>query len=280
MTICIIGLGLLGGSFALGLKSRVPGLTVTGVDLNEEHGRKALSLGIADQVLPLEDAVPQARLVVLATPVNSILSLIAPVLDLLKPGGTLIDFGSTKEQICQAVRTHPKRGQYVAAHPIAGTEYSGPEAAFASLLWGKNMILCERDLSRPESLELIEDLCTRLEMPLRYMAAKEHDLHLAYVSHLSHISSFALSSTVLEKEKDETHIFDMAGSGFSSTVRLAKSAPHMWTPILSQNAANISEALERYINQLQAFKRAIEAGDERTTNVLIKKANEIKRILS
>lgn len=280
MNICIIGLGLLGGSFALGLRNRVPGLTVTGVDANEEHGRKAVSLGIANQILPLEDALSKARLVVLATPVNGILNLIEPVLELLNPTSTLIDFGSTKEKICRAVREHPKRGQYVAAHPIAGTEYSGPEAAFASLLWGKNMILCEREQSRPESLQLVEDLCARLEMPLRYMSAKEHDLHLAYVSHLSHISSFALSSTVLEKEKDETHIFDMAGSGFSSTVRLAKSAPHMWTPILSQNAANISEALEKYIEQLQAFKRAIEAGDEQATNGLIKKANGIGRILS
>lgn len=280
MNICIIGLGLLGGSFALGLKSRFPGLIVTGVEASEEHATKALSLGIADRILPLEDAVPQALLVVLATPVNSILNLMEPVLELLNPESTLIDFGSTKEKICRAVQDHPRRRQYVAAHPIAGTEYSGPEAAFASLLWGKNMILCEREQSRNESLLLVEDLCNRLEMPLRYLSAKEHDLHLAYVSHLSHISSFALSSTVLEKERNETRIFDMAGSGFSSTVRLAKSAPHMWTPILSQNAANISEALERYINQLQAFKRAIEAGDEQATNGLIKKANEINRILS
>ena len=279
MNICIIGLGLLGGSFALGLKAKHSSLTVIGVDSKEAHATKALALGLVDEVLPLDEAVVQAELVVLATPVNSILSLIAPVLNKLKKESTLLDFGSTKEQICQQVKKHPKRGQYVAAHPIAGTEYSGPEAAFASLLIGKNMIICEPELSRRESLQLVEELCTSLEMPLRYMPAKEHDLHLAYVSHLSHISSFALSSTVLGKEKDQKHIFDMAGSGFSSTVRLAKSAPHMWTPILSQNASNISEALGSYILHLQEFQRAIENQDEQATYQLIQKANDIRRIL-
>ena len=279
MNICIIGLGLLGGSFALGLKARHSSLTVTGVDSNEAHATKALALGLVDEVLPLDEAVMQAELVVLATPVNSILSLIAPVLNKLNAESTLLDFGSTKEKICQQVKKHPKRGQYVAAHPIAGTEYSGPEAAFASLLIGKNMIICEPELSRRESLQLVEKLCTSLEMPLRHMPAKEHDLHLAYVSHLSHISSFALSSTVLAKEKDQKHIFDMAGSGFSSTVRLAKSAPHMWTPIFSQNAFNISEALSSYILHLQEFQRAIEKQDEQATYQLIQKANDIRRIL-
>lgn len=279
MNICIVGLGLLGGSFSLGLKSRHPELAVTGVDSNEENASKALHLGIADQILPLEEAVGQARLVVLATPVNSLLGLMGTVLDKLPPESTLLDFGSTKEQICQLVREHPKRGQYVAAHPIAGTEYSGPEAAFASLLWEKTMILCERERSRPESLQLVEEICASLEMPLRYMSAKEHDLHLAYVSHLSHISSFALGITVLEKEKDERHLFDMAGSGFSSTVRLAKSSPQMWSPIFKQNARYVGEALDAYIRQLQRFKEAIEAQDEQATNSLIQKANEIRRIL-
>jgi prephenate dehydrogenase len=279
MNICIIGLGLLGGSFSLGLKSRWPGLFVTGVDANKEHCKQVISLGIADQVLPLEEAIKQARLVVLAIPVNGIQNVIKPVLDKLESGSTLLDFGSTKEQICQAVRAHPKRGQYVAGHPIAGTEYSGPQAAFTALLLQKNMIVCDREQSQPESLQLVTEVCAKLEMPLHYMSSKEHDLHLAYVSHLSHISSFALSSTVLEKEKDQQHIFDMAGSGFSSTVRLAKSSPQMWAPIFSHNARNISEALGKYMEQLQAFKESIEKRDEQTTSKLIKNANAIRRIL-
>lgn len=279
MNICIIGLGLLGGSFSLGLKSRRPEIRVTGVDNSAENAAKALQLGIADQILPLEEAVARARLVVLATPVNSLMGLMEKVLDKLAPESTLLDFGSTKEQICQLIREHPKRAQYVAAHPIAGTEYSGPEAAFASLLWQKTMIICERERSRPESLQLVEEVCASLEMPLRYMSAQEHDLHLAYVSHLSHISSFALGITVLEKEKNEKHLFDMAGSGFSSTVRLAKSSPQMWSPIFKQNARYVGEALEAYIQQLQVFKKAIEAQDEQATSSLIEKANEIRRIL-
>ncbi|WP_460922251.1 prephenate dehydrogenase [Pontibacter brevis] len=279
MIICIIGLGLLGGSFALGLKARKLPVTVLGVDNNPRHASQALERGIADEVLPLEDAVAKADLVVLATPVNVILQQLPSVLDLLPEGATLIDFGSTKQQLCDAVANHPKREQFVATHPIAGTEYSGPEAAFAALLEGKTMIICEKENSHPASLAMVEKLCDSLTMPLRYMPAAEHDLHFAYVSHLSHISSFALGLTVLDKEKNEKNIFDMAGSGFSSTVRLAKSSPQMWAPIFSQNRENVSEALAGYITKLQQFKDAIDARDEEQTKAMMEKANDIRRIL-
>ena len=279
MIISIIGLGLLGGSFALGVKTSRPEVKIIGVDANPQHAEKARSLGIADEVLPLEEAVKMSDLVVLATPVSAILKLMKPVLDLLPAGATLIDFGSTKEEICREVENHAKRGQFVATHPIAGTEYSGPEAAFESLLRKKTMIICEKERSHPESLQLVEKLCAELEMPLSYMDAAAHDLHLAYVSHLSHISSFALSITVLEKEKDQKNIFEMAGSGFSSTVRLAKSSPQMWAPIFTQNTQNISEALGMYIQQLQSFKEAVDAKNEEASNELMRKANDIRRIL-
>lgn len=279
MTISIIGLGLLGGSLALGLKDKWNKVRVIGVDSNPQHAEKALSLGIADEIMPLEEAVGQTDLIVLATPVSAILKLLIPILDLIPEGATLIDLGSTKEQICKAVAQHPKRGQFVALHPIAGTEYSGPEAAFSALLKEKTMIICEQEKSRQSSLELVENMCKDLEMRLSYMNAVEHDLHLAYVSHLSHISSFALSITVLDKEKDQKNIFDMAGSGFSSTVRLAKSAPSMWGPIFTQNSVNISEALESYIQQLQQFKKAIDEQDEAAHLELMRKANDIRRIL-
>ena len=279
MVISIIGLGLLGGSFALGQKEQNKGIRVIGVDSNPQHAAQALALGIADEILPLEQAVGQSDLVVLATPVNVILQLIPSVLELLPAGATLVDLGSTKEQICQAVAHHAKRAQFVALHPIAGTEYSGPEAAFASLLQGKTMIICEKEKSAPDSLQLVEGLCRGLDMQLRYMAAAEHDLHLAYVSHLSHISSFALGLTVLDKEKDERNIFDMAGSGFSSTVRLAKSSPQMWAPIFTQNKKNVLESLGSYIEQLQQFKASIESEDEARAKELMARANDIRRIL-
>jgi prephenate dehydrogenase len=279
MNITIIGLGLLGGSFALGLKAKGSPVKILGVDNNPQHAKQALELGIADKILSLEEAVSEADLIVLATPVSAILHLLPIVLDMLPAKATLIDFGSTKELLCEAVATHPKRTQFVATHPIAGTEYSGPEAAFAELLEGKTMIICEEEKSAPDSLEKVEQLCHILAMQLRYMPAAEHDLHFAYVSHLSHISSFALGLTVLDKEKNEKNIFDMAGSGFSSTVRLAKSSPDMWGPIFSQNRRNVSEALDGYIKQLQQFKDAIDARNEEETKAMMAKANDIRRIL-
>ncbi|PRY15684.1 prephenate dehydrogenase [Pontibacter ummariensis] len=279
MKLCVIGLGLLGGSFALAVKAIHKNTFVLGVDANPAHGQRALERGIADEVLPLPEALKQSDLVVLATPVDVIYTLLPEVLDLIPDQATVVDLGSTKDLLCQVVAQHPKRGQFVAAHPIAGTEYSGPDAAFASLLEHKTMIICEREKSGPASLALVEELCRDLQMPLRYMGAKEHDLHLAYVSHLSHISSFALGLTVLDKEQDEKNIFDMAGSGFSSTVRLAKSSPAMWGPIFAQNKKNVSEALESYIRQLQEFKATIDKDQQQEAKELMAKANEIRRIL-
>ena len=264
---------------ALGLKEKLTNLTVTGVDTNPAHAQKALELRIVDQLLPLEVAVADADLIVLAVPVSAILTLLPRVLDLLKTGAVVIDLGSTKELICATAASHPRRNQFVAVHPIAGTENNGPEAAFASLLKEKTMIICEQEKSQPAAVALVEDLCRQLDMRLSYMDAASHDLHLAYVSHLSHISSFALGITVLDKEKNEQNIFDMAGSGFSSTVRLAKSSPDMWAPIFMQNSRNVSEALASYIQKLQYFKQIIDSQDENRSHALMQEANEIRRIL-
>ncbi|RDC62933.1 prephenate dehydrogenase [Adhaeribacter pallidiroseus] len=279
MKLCIVGIGLLGGSFALGIKDKISDLKITGVDANPEHAKKALELGIVQEILNLEAAVAEADLIVLAIPVNAIISLLPRVLDVMASTAIVIDLGSTKELICAAVQDHPRRHQFVAVHPIAGTENTGPEAAFASLLPGKTMIICEKEKSDPVAVQLIEELCRNLEMRISYMDAASHDLHLAYVSHLSHISSFALGITVLDKEKNEQNIFDMAGSGFSSTVRLAKSSPDMWAPIFTQNGKNISEALASYIEKLQFFKKIIDNQDESSSYALMKEANEIRRIL-
>lgn len=281
MNICIVGLGLLGGSTALGLKSTNSDLRIIGVDNNRQHAASALTSDIADKIMNLEQGVAEADVTILATPVNIILQQLPLVLDMLPRNAVVVDLGSTKEQICNSVVRHAKRGQYVAAHPIAGTERSGPDAAFADLLFQKQMILCDREKSDIEALEVVENLFKlKLQMRLSYMTSEAHDRHIAYVSHLSHISSFALSATVLEKEKDERSIFEMAGSGFSSTVRLAKSSAAMWSPIFTQNTSNVSAALDAYIKNLQAFKTIIDTKNEKGSSELINNANRIKRVLS
>lgn len=281
MTIGIVGLGLLGGSTALALKEHLPGVQLIGVDTSQDHASEALRRGIADRILPLSEAVQHAEVVILAVPVDTMLRLLPPVLDKISAQGVVVDLGSTKEQICQVVDQHPLRGRFVAAHPIAGTERSGPEAAFRELLIGKQMIICDRARTDEDALARATHIFgEKLMMKISYMDSAAHDRHIAYVSHLSHITSFALSNAVLAKEKDEKSIFEMAGSGFSSTVRLAKSNPEMWTPIFSQNARNVGQALGAYIEQLQLFKTWLEQQNEEEMHRWMEDANAIKTILS
>ncbi len=279
MVVSIVGIGLLGGSFALAVREKYPKMRFIGVDTSAVNCQLALAKGIVDEVLPLAEAIAQSTLVVLATPVNIIIDLLPTVLDLLPSGATIVDLGSTKGLICDVADAHPKRAQFVAAHPMAGTENSGPGAAFKELLSGKNLIICDREKSNPDSLTLTESLFRDVGMRLFYMTPQEHDLHLAYVSHLSHISAFALGLTVLEKEKDEQAIFDMASTGFSSTVRLAKSSPQMWAPIFDQNRINVSDALAAYIEFLQQFKQVIDDQDVTTSLDFMQRANVIRRVL-
>jgi len=250
-----------------------------GVDTSVVNGQLALAKGIVDDVLPLDEAIAQSELVVLATPVNVLMNLLPTILDQLPPNATVVDLGSTKGLICEIADAHPRRSQFVAAHPMAGTENSGPGAAFRDLLPGKNLIICDRQKSAPDSLALVESLFRDAGMRLFYMTPQEHDLHLAYVSHLSHISAFALGLTVLEKEKDERAIFDMASTGFSSTVRLAKSSPQMWAPIFDQNRVNVSDALAAYIEFLQQFKKVIDEQDVSASLDFMQQANVIRRVL-
>jgi prephenate dehydrogenase len=279
MKICIVGLGLIGGSFSLGLKSKNENIKTIGVDINQKNAERAVELGIADEIMDFKEGVKMADLTILATPVNVMLNQLVTALDVVPEGGTILDLGSTKENLSKAVENHPKRRQYVSGHPIAGTENSGPDAAFASLMKNKIMILCDKDKSDPTAFEKVIEVCNMLEMRLTYMDAVAHDKHIAYVSHLSHISSFALGSTVLDKEKDEKSIFALAGSGFSSTVRLAKSSADMWAPIFTQNKNNVLEALDAYIKKLQYFRDVIDAEDEVQSKDLMNKTNEIRRVL-
>ena len=279
MNVCVIGLGLLGGSFSLALKKERGDDVVLGVDISPDNAAKARELGIADEIVSFEEGVQKADLIVLATPVNVMIHQIVKALDLMRSDAILTDLGSTKEILATVVQDHPKRNRYVAAHPIAGTENSGPEAAFASLMHHKMMIICDRELSDPDAVNEVEGIFKSFEMKIAHMNAKEHDRHIAFVSHLSHITSFVLGATVLDKEKDERSIFAMAGSGFSSTVRLAKSSPDMWAPIFSQNKNNVLTALDAYISKLEYFRKIITEDDERASYELMQHANEIRRIL-
>jgi len=276
--ISIIGVGLIGGSFALDLKDNIPGASVSGIDQNVTHLNEALNLGIIDIAGDLE-SVRSADLVVLALPVNSAINVLIQVLDLIPAKAIVIDMGSTKKAICESVATHPNRANFLATHPIAGTEFSGPSAAVKGLFKNKTNIICELDRTSKVLSTKIIALFNKMGMRIRKMTAIDHDKHIAYVSHLSHISSFMLGKTVIDKEKNESDIFDMAGSGFESTVRLAKSSPAMWTPIFEQNKENVIETLTEYIHNLNQFKTYMENDNFDAVFSEMKNTNHIKKIL-
>ena len=280
MKITVIGLGLIGGSIALDLREKGYGTRFIGVDNNSEHCEKAIDLNIVDEIQNLVDAVKIADVVILAVPVNVMCSLIITILDNLYKDAILIDVGSTKGGICDAARYHSKRSNFVACHPLAGTENTGPEAALQQLFEGKVNIICEQELNHSWVIDKVDQLFAEtLRMRNIYMDPIEHDRHIAYVSHLSHISSFTLGLTVLDIERNEKHIFNMASTGFASTVRLAKSSAKMWTPIFKENAQNVSSSLEAYISQLQEFKDLIDKGEFDVVYEKIEQANNIRRIL-
>lgn len=278
MNISIVGTGLIGGSIAISLKEKNFKGKIIGVDKNELHIKKALEKGLIDEVLPLQEAITQSDVIILTIPVDAIQSLLPAILDQVIHQ-VIIEMGSTKQHILDSIKDHPNRGRLVATHPMAGTEYSGPDAAIPNLFKGKVMIYCDATASDEDAFELAEGIIDQLEMHTIFMNAKEHDIHTAYVSHISHITSFALALTVLEKEKSQGRIFELASSGFESTVRLAKSSADMWVPIFRQNKDNILEVLEEHIKQLQHFHDAIAEEDSDTLHKMIKRSNKIKRIL-
>ena len=278
MIVTIIGTGLIGGSMALTLKEKGFATKVIGVDASEQHLAQALALGIIDQVLPLQEAVTLSDLIIIATPINAAENLLPQILDIATKQ-VVMDVGSTKNNICKIVSSHPKRGRFVATHPMWGTEYSGPEAAVKNAFTEKATVICSKEASDPDAATLVERVYQTLGMHLLYMDAAAHDVHVAYISHISHITSFALANTVLEKEREEDAIFELASGGFESTVRLAKSNPSMWVPILMQNKENVLDVLNEHISQLRKFKISLEKENPEYLLELIEKANGIKRIL-
>ncbi|HUH17703.1 prephenate dehydrogenase [Albibacterium sp.] len=279
MKISIIGVGLIGGSLALSLRKAVPVNKIFGVDTNSGNLNKALELGIIDATSDLDKAISDSDLIILTIPVNSIQELLPTILDQITKDQVVMEMGSTQQEILESIKDHPKRGRLVAVHPMAGTEYSGPEAAVDDLFTGKNMVFCDIVQTDPDAFEIAESICEALKMNPVFMNGKEHDLHTAYVSHISHITSFALALTVLEKEKSQGRIFELAGGGFASTVRLAKSSPEMWVPIFKQNKKNVLEVLEEHIRQLQRMHDVLEMEDYDALFKLIKQSNKIKRII-
>jgi len=277
-TLVVIGLGLIGGSLALDLKERL-GYHIIGVDQQVSHVNRALELGIINEAGTIAD-VEHASVVIIAIPVNLIPEMSVQVLDLIKENTLVFDVGSVKGSICEAISSHPNRGHFVAAHPLAGTEFSGPDAAIRNLFDEKVNIICETDKTHWKILDVAFSLFKKLNMRIKMMDPKEHDRHIAYVSHLSHVSSFMLGKTVLEIEQNEQHIFDMASTGFASTVRLAKSSANTWTPIFLENKENILRALDEYIKNLVEFRTMVQENKEESLNTTMNSINYIKTILN
>ncbi|WP_299434529.1 prephenate dehydrogenase [uncultured Maribacter sp.] len=279
MNVFVIGVGLIGGSMVKDIKRLIPNVTIYGIDAKQEHIDEALSLGIIEEQADYSQ-LPIADVVIVSIPVDAMILELPKILDLVNDDCVVFDAGSTKLQICKVLEEHPKRRNFLACHPISGTEFSGPSAAINSLYEGKTNIICEVEKTAFKLQEKALTIFQALGMRIRYMNPEAHDKHIAYVSHLSHISSFMLGKTVIEKEKNERDIFDMAGSGFESTVRLAKSSPAMWTPIFKQNKDNVVETLEGYISNLTAFKKMLLADDYEGIYNEMNSTNKIKEILN
>lgn len=278
MKIAVVGLGLIGGSMALVLKHKGFATKVLGVDNQEAHTQKALELGIVDEITDLDNAIAGSDLIILSAPVSVCAALLPHILDLVTHQ-VVLDTGSTKTSLLDAVKGHPKRGRYIATHPMWGTEFSGPEAATLDAFDGRANVICNAADSDKDALKTVEELYTLLGMYNVYMEGKDHDVHVAYVSHISHITSFALANTVLEKEREENAIFELASAGFESTVRLAKSSPAMWMPIFKQNKENVLDVLNEHITQLRKFKSCIEKENWAYLTELMENANKIKDVL-
>ena len=279
MKVAIFGIGLIGGSAAKDLRAANFCSEILGVGRSQKSCDMALELGLVDKIVSKDEAIAQADLIILTVPVNILIDELKYVLDRVQPDQVITDMGSTKGIIIDAIKDHPNRKQYVASHPMAGTENSGPSAAIFNLFKCKVCIICDKENSNADAVALIEQLYNTLGMRIKYMDAHQHDMHAAYISHISHISSFVLAATVLEKEKDEEAILEMAGGGFESTVRLAKSSPEMWAPIFQQNKNYLLEVMDTYIEKMYHFRNLINKNKNEELKEFMSSANEIRKIL-
>jgi prephenate dehydrogenase len=276
--ITIVGVGLIGGSLAIQLHEKKISSRLIGVEANEFHAQQAVELELVDEILPLDDAIKQSEVIILAIPVDKMVAVLPQVMNKIDQQ-IVIDVGSTKQQLLDSIKNHPRRGRYVSTHPMWGTEYSGPQAAVKGAFENTAVIICNAAESDEDALNWTRAMYKKIGMHLLEMEAAAHDLHAAYVSHISHITSFALANTVLEKEKEEDAIFELASAGFASTVRLAKSNPAMWVPIFMQNRDNVLDVLNEHISQLRKFKACLEKENVEYLTELIENANKIRRII-
>jgi prephenate dehydrogenase len=281
MTIAVVGIGLIGGSLMVDLRKRGFADKIIGVDTNIHHQNIALLCGLIDEIDTLENAIEKSDLIILSTPVNTNCKMLPGILDRLVGTSKIVtDMGSTKASIAEASKNHPCRGRYVAVHPMAGTEYSGPLAAIGKLFDYKTAIICDKELSDPDALTTVEKMLDLLNMRKVYMKSSEHDVHVAYISHISHITSFSLALSVLEKEQEEQNILTLAGGGFESTVRLAKSNGETWAPIFLENSQYILEVIDTYIEKMNSFRKMISEKDLNGLKSLMEEANKIRKILN
>jgi prephenate dehydrogenase len=281
MIIAVVGIGLIGGSLAIDLRKRGFAEKIIGVDANQQHRNIAQLCGFVDETDTLENAVNKSDLIILSTPVDSNCIMLPGILDRLTGTNKVVtDMGSTKGSIAKVSLSHPNRGRYVAMHPMAGTEFSGPLAAIGKLFDYKTAIICDPELSDRDALDVIEKMIGVLNMKRTYMNSSDHDIHVAYVSHISHITSFSLALSVLDKEQKEQNILTLAGGGFESTVRLAKSNGETWAPIFIENADSIIEVIDNYIEKMQLFKEMISKKDKEGLKSLMEEANKIRKILN
>jgi prephenate dehydrogenase len=277
--VTIVGVGLISGSFAFALKEKGFAKNIIGVSRTEGSIKKAKELGIIDEALPLEEAVKKSDFIYVAIPVDATVLVMKQIMDIISDKQIVVDAGSTKYVLCKGLTDHPMRKRFVATHPMWGTEYSGPESAVKEAFRGRTCVICEKEKSDPKAVNIVENIYKALGMQIAYMDAENHDVHAAYVSHISHITSFALANTVLEKEKEDEAIFELSGGGFESTVRLAKSNPSMWAPIFMQNRENVLDVLNEHISQLRKFKSCLEKENYEYLQELMQNANKISRII-
>ena len=278
--VTIVGVGLISGSFALALKEKGFAKKIIGVSRTKESLVKAKELGIIDEALPLQEAVKQSDFIYVAIPVDATIPVMQQIMEMITDKQIVADAGSTKHALCEALSGHPLRNRFVATHPMWGTEYSGPEAAVKGAFKGNACVICEKEKSDAGAVNIVENIYRDLGMHIIYMNADDHDMHAAYISHISHITSFALANTVLEKEKEEDAIFELASAGFESTVRLAKSNAAMWVPVFRQNKENVLDVLNEHISQLRKFKSCLEKENFEYLHELIVNANKIKKVLN
>lgn len=281
MTVAVVGIGLIGGSLMIDLRKRGFADRIIGIDTNMQHQNIALLCGIVDEINTLEEGVKKSDLIILTAPVSINCTILPKVLDLINGTKKIVtDMGSTKGSISEISKDHPNRGRFVAAHPMAGTEYSGPLAAIGKLFDYKSVIICDPELSEKDALETVEKMFDLLNMKKVYMNSSDHDRHVAYVSHISHITSFSLALSVLDREKEEKNILNLAGGGFESTVRLAKSNGDTWAPIFTENSEYILQVMDTYIEKMNLFRKMIVEKDTNGLKAIMEEANKIRKILN